>query len=175
MSYIQDNLMPNEKIIFTARVHSAVFLPSVLMLIISLATVFFSFRLASQQNTSASMLAGMVLVIAFFLFLYAVVLSIKALITVTTTEFAVTNRRIFAKSGLIRRHTLEILLLKVESVEVYQNIIGRLLNYGTVSITGTGGTSEEFEAIVDPSDVRKKVNQVVEYYTAQAYAHQHKQ
>jgi uncharacterized membrane protein YdbT with pleckstrin-like domain len=79
-----------------------------------------------------------------------------------TTEFAVTNRRLIAKTGLIRRQTLEILLSKVESVSVDQNILGRVLNFGTVTVTGTGGTSESFLAIVDPINVRNKINQIIE-------------
>ena len=79
-----------------------------------------------------------------------------------TTEFAVTNRRVIAKTGFIRRRTLEILLQKVESVAVYQDILGRLLNFGSVTVTGTGGTRERFRMIVKPSAVRKKINHIIE-------------
>jgi uncharacterized membrane protein YdbT with pleckstrin-like domain len=71
---------------------------------------------------------------------------------------------VIAKWGLIRRHTLEILLPKVESISVHQNILGRLLNFGTVTVTGTGGTRESFRAIVEPIKVRKKITQIVEHY-----------
>jgi uncharacterized membrane protein YdbT with pleckstrin-like domain len=81
-----------------------------------------------------------------------------------TTEFAITNQRIIAKRGFIHRNTLEILLSKVESVSVYQNILGRLLDFGTVTVTGTGGTKESFKAIIAPVNVRKKVNQVIQHY-----------
>ena len=88
-----------------------------------------------------------------------------------TTEFAVTNRRVIAKMGFIRRHTLEMLLLKIESVAVQQSILGRLLNFGTVTVTGTGGTREGFKAIVEPLAARSKINQIIEHYT-KAYAQQ---
>ena len=75
-----------------------------------------------------------------------------------------TNRRVIAKHGFIRRHTLEMLLSKVESVTVSQNILGRLLNFGSVTVTGTGGTKESFRAIVEPIAVRKKINNIIEGY-----------
>lgn len=101
--------------------------------------------------------------------IFSILLGIQALIVLRTTEFAVTNRRVIAKTGFIRRHTLEMLLSKVESVAIQQNILGRMLNFGTVTITGTGGTKESFRAIVEPIEVRKKINQIIEGYM-QAYA-----
>jgi uncharacterized membrane protein YdbT with pleckstrin-like domain len=95
-------------------------------------------------------------------------MGIRALIIITTTEFAVTNRSVIAKRGFIRRHTLEILLLKVESISIDQNIIGRLINFGNVTITGTGGTRETFRLIVESVAVSSNVNQIIERYM-QAY------
>lgn len=60
------------------------------------------------------------------------------------------------------------LLSKIESVAVHQNILGRILNFGTVTVTGTGGTKESFRAIIEPIAVRKKINQIIEGYM-QAY------
>ena len=48
------------------------------------------------------------------------------------TEFAVTDRRVIYKRGFISRHTDEMNMDKVESVDVDQSILGRLLDYGTV-------------------------------------------
>ncbi len=71
-------------------------------------------------------------------------------------EFAVTNKRVIIKTGLIARKTLEMNLNKIESVNVDQSILGRILGYGTVTIIGTGGTREAFEQIADPVEFRKK-------------------
>jgi uncharacterized membrane protein YdbT with pleckstrin-like domain len=56
------------------------------------------------------------------------------------------------------------LLSKIESVSVRQGILGRVINFGTVTVTGTGGTKESFRAIVDPIGVRKNINQILEGY-----------
>jgi len=173
MSYIQDNLTPNEKVLFFARVHPAVFLPSIVLFVTTIAIFIYSLTLVVQVNTPGSpppqisgrAIAGsFILCISGFLFLYSILLGLQAIIIIFTTEFAVTNKRVIAKTGFIRRHTLEILLPKVESVAVHQNILGRLLNFGTVTVTGTGGTKESFRAIVEPIAVRRKINQIIEGY-----------
>jgi uncharacterized membrane protein YdbT with pleckstrin-like domain len=172
MSYVQDNLMPNEKVLFSARIHPAVFMPAIVSLVMSIAVVVYAFSLASQQDSEASLLAGIVLLAAGGFFLYSIGLGLKALIIMLTTEFAVTNQRIIAKTGFIRRHTLEMLLPKIESVSVQQNILGRLLDFGTVTVIGTGGTKESFRPITGPLTARKKIHQIIEHYTAQVYAQQ---
>lgn len=116
-------------------------------------------------------MAGPLLCLAAFFFFIAIVYVLQALIVMISTEFAVTNRRVIAKTGFIRRHTLEMLLQKIESVAVNQRIFERLFNYGTVVVTGTGGTKERFMAISGPLAVRKVINQTIEQ-SAQAYAQQ---
>jgi uncharacterized membrane protein YdbT with pleckstrin-like domain len=73
-----------------------------------------------------------------------------------TDEFAITNRRIIIKTGLVGRKTLEMNLNKIESVNVDQGILGRILGYGTIRINGTGGTKETFPQILNPLEFRKK-------------------
>ncbi|MCS6880467.1 MAG: PH domain-containing protein [Oscillochloridaceae bacterium] len=164
MGYIQDNLMPNEKILFTARVHPAVFLPSVFSFIASIGFFAYALSTGSQGDVASGLLAGILLLTTVGFFLYSILLGIQALVIILTTEFAVTNRRVIAKRGFIRRHTLEILLPKVESISVNQNLLGRLLNFGTVTVTGTGGTRESFGVIVEPVEVRKRVTHIIERY-----------
>ena len=169
MSYIQDNLMPKEKVLFQARVHLAVFLPAIVAFIGSIALyIYGSYVMSTQKDAGMSFFAVIFILGIVGFFVYSILLGLRALIVLLTTEFAVTNRRVIAKSGFIRRHTLEMLLPKIESVAVQQNILGRLLNFGTVTVTGTGGTKECFNAIVEPIMVRKKINQIIEAYM-QAY------
>src|SRR5206468_6927850 len=74
-----------------------------------------------------------------------------------TSEFAVTNKRVIVKVGLIRRDTLELLLSKVESIGVDQTVTGRIVGYGSIVVVGTGGTRETFKNIARPLDFRKQV------------------
>lgn len=87
-------------------------------------------------------------------------LFIAPLIAVSTSEFAITNKRVIIKVGLISRRTLEMNLNKIESVNVNQGILGRLLGYGTIVVVGTGGTKEPFSSIADPLKFRKKFQEL---------------
>ncbi|HEY2835610.1 MAG TPA: PH domain-containing protein [Rhizomicrobium sp.] len=80
-----------------------------------------------------------------------------AFIRKATSEFAVTTDRVVVKTGLLSRNTIEIQLSKVESVQVNQDILGRIFNYGTITVAGTGGTHEPFTLIDDPMSFRKAV------------------
>ncbi|WP_199504355.1 PH domain-containing protein [Qipengyuania sp. YIM B01966] len=73
-----------------------------------------------------------------------------------TTELAVTNRKVVAKFGFISRDTTELLLPKVESVRVHQGIFGRIFNYGSVIISGTGTSQAPIKGISDPMIFRRQ-------------------
>lgn len=88
-------------------------------------------------------------------------LFIKPLLARYSDEFAITNKRIIMKTGLIARRTLELNLSKVESVLVDQSVLGRLLGFGDVIIIGTGGTHETFTDIRKPSEFRKKFQELI--------------
>jgi len=81
-----------------------------------------------------------------------------------TTEFAVTDRRIIAKTGLISRSTVELFLDKVEALHVEQSVWGRLLDFGTVTIHGTGSTLEPIRNISAPLTLRKQFMQAADLY-----------
>lgn len=80
-----------------------------------------------------------------------------AIINIMTTELAVTNKKVIGKSGLIKRNALDMQLTKCESVIVDQGILGRILNYGTVVVRGTGGTPSHFPYIDKPLDFCKRI------------------
>ena len=87
-------------------------------------------------------------------------LFISPLIDMWTGEFAITNKRVIIKTGLISRRTIEVNLSKIESVKVSQSILGRIFSYGTIEIVGTGGTKEMFTEIKDPLTFRKKFQEL---------------
>jgi uncharacterized membrane protein YdbT with pleckstrin-like domain len=79
-----------------------------------------------------------------------------AWVRVRSTEVAITNRRVIAKFGFIKRHTVEINLDKVEALRVEQGFWGRLLNYGTIYVSGAGTSVAPFPDIADPLVFRRK-------------------
>ena len=73
----------------------------------------------------------------------------------STTEIAITNKRIIAKFGFISRSTIEINLPKVESVQVDQSVMGRMLDYGTIIVAGAGTPNLSIPGAADPLEFRK--------------------
>jgi uncharacterized membrane protein YdbT with pleckstrin-like domain len=74
-----------------------------------------------------------------------------------TTETDVTNMRVVHKTGFIKRRTFEMSLDKVESVDVNQSILGRILNYGDVTVRGVGEGAETIKTIASPLDFRSHI------------------
>ncbi len=91
----------------------------------------------------------------------AAIAGISAIIKYSTSEFGITSKRVLIKTGLIRRNSVEVLLNKVEGIQVNQNITGRILGYGSVTVSGTGGTKDPFNKISSPLEFRKKVQEQI--------------
>jgi uncharacterized membrane protein YdbT with pleckstrin-like domain len=83
-------------------------------------------------------------------------LFIAPLIDRLGSEFAITNRRVIIKLGVVSRRTFEMNLSKIESVNVDQTLLGRMLGYGTITLIGTGGTRETFADIAAPIEFRRQ-------------------
>ena len=94
---------------------------------------------------------------------WVIFFSLKSIFTLTIyawlkrwlSEFVITNRRIVIKEGFIARRTFEMNLSKIETVNVDQTVMGRMLNFGSITIIGTGGTKETFHNIARPMAFRK--------------------
>lgn len=89
---------------------------------------------------------------------------LKALLTLfiaptiqrATSEFVITNKRVVIKVGWFNRDAYEMNLSKIESVNIHQPFIARILGYGTIVITGTGGSKELFHNIANPREFKRK-------------------
>ena len=150
MSYLTDNLLPDEKLVHETRLHGIVFAKPLVVVLLGLALM-----AASRLYYDWLVWPGAALAVAGLAFL------IPALLQWKTTELGVTDQRVMAKTGLVQRRSLEMVLHGVESIGVDQDILGRLVNYGTVIISGTGGTQERFTRIADPLDFRRAVNEQI--------------
>lgn len=148
MSYVDKNLMEGEEVVYRARLHPIVYSWAILVGLVAVALIVVG---VSTVALDWVVWVGVpVLVIA-------VVLWFVRWVKVRTSEFAVTSKRILIKVGLVRRHSLELLLGKVEGIGVDQDVMGRLLGYGTIVVTGTGGTKEAFKDIARPMEFRRQV------------------
>jgi uncharacterized membrane protein YdbT with pleckstrin-like domain len=151
MSYVRSVLQPGENVRYATNIHWIVYLPGLLLLILAAVVYWFGHRpVAIGAAFIWDVLAGVVL-------LAAAVWLFIGWFRRWTTEIAVTDRRIIYKRGFIRRHTVEMHLDKVESVDVEQSILGRIMNYGDISIHGTGAGIEDLKNIGSPIAFRNHV------------------
>jgi len=72
-----------------------------------------------------------------------------------SVELAVTTKRLIVKHGFVRRQTVEINLNRVESIQVEQGLLGRLFNFGTLIVAGTGTSHAPLTGIAEPMGFRK--------------------
>lgn len=152
MSYLQQILQPGETLRYVGRLHWIVYLPGLVLFAIAVAL--------AAAIVAANQLGNFVpyLLIALDLVMLVSLLTLlAAAVRRWTTEIAVTDRRVIFKRGLIRRHTIEMNMDKVETVDVDQSLVGRLLGYGDIVVRGTGSSIEPFRKIAAPLDFRNQV------------------
>jgi uncharacterized membrane protein YdbT with pleckstrin-like domain len=134
-----------------ARLHWFIYLKGLALLLGALVCVMFAVGSSEPGISIPLWLAAGVLG------LLGAVSAIASLIEQATTELVLTDRRVIYKTGLLRRHTMEMNRSKVETVSVNQSVLGRLLNYGTVIVRGTGGSLEPIRKIDDPLTFRSHI------------------
>jgi len=142
VSYLDENLLPDEHVVYRAELHWIIFVRAILVLVVGLVLAFVP-RIAP---------AGLVVL------LVGVVMLVPPFVTYRTTELGVTNRRVIVKTGLVRRRTLELLLRQVEAISVDQSLLGRVLGFGSITLTGTGGVREVFHRVRDPLGLRRRIH-----------------
>jgi uncharacterized membrane protein YdbT with pleckstrin-like domain len=154
MRYVTRVLQPGETVVYETQLHWLIYLRATLALIVSGLLAGGALSVASDQKQYFSL--ALWIAAAIFLLL-ALSTGLGALIRRTTTELAITDHRVIYKTGLFSRHTLEMNCSKVESVDVNQTILGRLLGYGTIIVRGTGGSLEPMRQIADPLTFRSHI------------------
>lgn len=150
MGYVERHLLAGERVVYKTRLHWVLFVKPALVM---LAGVILMVLLRQVQDPRWLWIFGAAVA------LIGLVWAFVHYVEVMTSEFAVTTSRLILKVGLISRYTTELLLAKVESIGVQQGLIGRLLNYGDLTVSGTGGAREVFRRVRDPIGFRNHVQQ----------------
>jgi uncharacterized membrane protein YdbT with pleckstrin-like domain len=149
--YIDDILQPDEKVLYSTNAHWMFYLPA-----IAAWTVAIVFLVLSRMVTADALML-LCLALAAVAGLAALYWSATAWFHRWTTETDVTNMRVVHKTGFIKRRTFEMSLDKVESVDVNQSILGRIMNYGDVTIQGVGEGTQTISTISRPLAFRTAI------------------
>ncbi len=152
MSYVSKILQPGETLRYDGTIHWSVYLPAIFALLVGLAGVAV---IAATGSFDSPNLIGLIL--TGYGVLVTPVMFLSAWLKRMSTEIAVTDRRVIFKRGLVGRVTAEMNMAKVESVDVVQSVMGRLLGYGNVIVRGTGSSFEPILKISDPIGFRNSV------------------
>ncbi len=143
MSFIEKNLSANERILYKGKIHWFIYARGLFFIILGLLV-----------GTASYAAAG-------FLVFVGVISLLMALMVATSSEFAVTNRRVVLKTGVVKRRFTELQLNRSEGLLVEEGLMGRMLGYGSVKIT-SGGVTEKFPMLAKPFEFKKQINNAIE-------------
>jgi uncharacterized membrane protein YdbT with pleckstrin-like domain len=147
MSYLENNLTQGENVVYTANIHWFLFVRPALLLL--LGYLFYS-----------ALGTGFIHWIGIILLVFGVLSLVERLSIKIGSLYAVTNKRIILKSGIIKRDALELMLHKCEGIRINQGIWGRIARFGTIIVT-TGGATNSYRFVADPMKFRNIINEQI--------------
>jgi uncharacterized membrane protein YdbT with pleckstrin-like domain len=149
--YIDDILQPGERVLYSTNAHWIFFLPAIIGWILAGVFLVLSGMVPAGPSVLICLSLAAISAIA------ALYKTVTAWFHRWTTETDVTNFRVVHKTGFIQRQTFEMSVDKVESVDVNQSILGRILNYGDVTVFGVGEGGKTLATIASPLAFRNAI------------------
>jgi uncharacterized membrane protein YdbT with pleckstrin-like domain len=150
MSYIDGNLLAGEQVVYRTHLHWLLFAgPLLFTAVVLLPIAWFLYNGTWKDFAWIPLVLGLLLLLASF-------------IKRQSSDFAVTNKRVMMKVGVVSTRSVELLLSKIEAIAVSQSFAGRIFGYGDIVVTGSGGTREAFSRIEAPLEFRRAVQSVTD-------------
>jgi hypothetical protein len=139
-------LDPDEAVVWSGRPRLSTIVPAVVVGVVGLAAIAYA---VVALGVSLALLALPL----------ALAVPAYAYLQVRNTEFLVTDRAVYAKTGVVGRQVVQSSLAKVQNSSFSQDLFGSLFGYGTVRLEVAGGNDVDFYRIDDPEAVRRLVDQ----------------
>lgn len=143
MNYIQKNLQSGEEIKYVAKLHFFLFVQPLVLILLG--------WWLSGSETGVLHYGGI------FLLFIGVISLMQRLLVKVGSAYAVTNKRVVLKTGVLSRRAVDLVLAKCEGLHIKQSVFGRIFNFGTITVT-TGGATSSYPYIADPLAFRKEIN-----------------
>lgn len=156
MGYLEKNLVSGETVLYQTRLHWIVLVRPLIVGIL-LGGMGLVFVLGGYQASGKDWSYGGMIFLGTLLLIGGAASIAAGLMRKKSTKVAVSNRRVLIKTSALSRKSTEVTLSKVESVDVKESALGRMLGYGDVIVRGTGGTSESFRRIAHPGELSRHV------------------
>jgi uncharacterized membrane protein YdbT with pleckstrin-like domain len=151
MAYYTQVLQPDETVKVVGRLHWSIYGRGVVVLLIALGGLLGSNWVSDPTwQRTAQLASGVIGVLG-------ILLVLGAWIRRQATEIVVTDRRVIFKRGVLTRHTVEMNVSRIETVDVEQSLAGRIWGYGTLLIRGTGAGIEPLEGVGSPLSIRNAI------------------
>ena len=144
-------LLQGEELLHIGRLHPIIFLPPIGIGFAGIAAFLYLIDRAAAGPGQATRL------VIFGVICISLILGLGSCIRYISTEFSVTTKRVLVKTGFISRRVLEFRLQKVEGISIEQGVLGRILDYGNITVVGAGGSKECFTLIANPMKCRQEV------------------
>ena len=155
MSYVIGTLSKDEEIKEVARLHWINYITVILCLTLAVICIALCFKFDAKSNQFIYVIFGIPTAVFTFS-------SLIFLLRIFTTEMVVTNKRVVCRTGVISVHTEELKIGRIESVEIKQSILGRILGYGSLWFSGTGTGKVLFPNILDPRGIKSRMEDVIQ-------------
>ncbi len=144
MSYLRKHLMANEQLIAESQLHWIVFFkPAFYSILLMVYTYYRPLQFPAIIDQVGMAFVGITWLLA--------------IVNYLTTEFAISKARILMKYGFIQIRASDMLTSRIESVQLQQSMLGSLLGYGAVIVSGTGGDKMVFVQMNDPNNFRQAI------------------
>jgi len=138
--------MSNQRVVYQARLHWIIFVWPLLLLLLGLSL---SFAFVASREV------GLMIV------LIAMAWGFLMWLTYQFSSLTIKERQVILRSGILVRQTIDIPFTKIESIDIRQSIVGSLFQYGSLLITGTGGTRQWMGYVAKPLTCRRHIEQLM--------------
>lgn len=146
MNYIETNLQPGEEVKYVAKLHFFLFMQPVVLLLIG------AFLMSAPKDV-----LPVVYYAGLLMLFFGLVSLVQRVLVKIGSAYAVTNKRVVLKTGVISRRAVDLVLAKCEGLHINQSILGRIFGFGTITVT-TGGVTSSYPYIANPLAFRREIN-----------------
>jgi uncharacterized membrane protein YdbT with pleckstrin-like domain len=161
MGYVERTLVEGEQVLARGQLHWIVYVRAAVFFAICIAALAVGYgKAAIKAHGLDDYVLGYWLAGGYLALIFAAVSVVRAFIKRRTTEIAVTTRRFIVKRGLVRRAVMEIGSGQIESIILNQPILGRIFDYGTLVVSGTGSHMDPVQPVAAPLALRKALDRL---------------